>query len=69
MKPMELAAVEKPDLATMDIRLAGARDGIDAAKELNTSSASDQSLRYTDPARFPLIIELALRAGAMELPV
>ena len=32
---LELAASEKPELAIMDIRLAGLRDGIDAAKDLN----------------------------------
>src|SRR5688572_29302047 len=32
----ELAASRKPDLAIMDIRLAGLRDGVDAAVELRT---------------------------------
>jgi two-component system, response regulator PdtaR len=31
---IKLALSEKPDLAVMDIRLAGARDGVDAALEL-----------------------------------
>jgi DNA-binding NarL/FixJ family response regulator len=31
---IKLASAEKPDLAIMDIRLAGARDGVDAAIEL-----------------------------------
>ena len=31
---IEMAAVQKPDLVIMDIRLAGQRDGVDAAVEL-----------------------------------
>jgi CheY-like chemotaxis protein len=31
---VELAGAERPDLVLMDIRLAGARDGIDAAAEI-----------------------------------
>jgi len=33
---VEIAAREKPDLVLMDIRLAGARDGIDAACEIRS---------------------------------
>ncbi|WP_218127861.1 response regulator [Belnapia rosea] len=31
---VEIAGTERPDLVLMDIRLAGARDGIDAASEI-----------------------------------
>jgi two-component system, response regulator PdtaR len=35
---LEMARTEKPDLVVMDIRLAGARDGVDAAIELFADS-------------------------------
>lgn len=34
---VQIASSERPDIAVMDIRLAGGRDGVDAAKELFTT--------------------------------
>jgi two-component system, response regulator PdtaR len=56
-----LAAAKKPDLAIMDIRLAGVRDGIDTAIELSsklglpsifaTAHADDRSKRRAEAAK------------------
>jgi DNA-binding NarL/FixJ family response regulator len=58
---LEIASSQRPDLAIVDIRLAGLRDGVDAAKELSadlgvrsifaTAHADSETKRRAEPAK------------------